>query len=279
MSLTFHKILGLYDIDPAKTKLVRHSNSEIPILDTFKNNLSRFETYQSFQKKNKFGNADHIAVFAPSYGTSALFLGLWNISDSISGDDDPELHQLIDECGFPPSWHNDIYFYHLEKHSVMDELSERLVIDWGGSTVAWVQGKDKPIIEIRRQNSIGEFASYDKVQIPYQELKILCIDSAANIDWVNALSAVNGIYLIKDNSTGKLYVGSAYGENRIFGRWSAYAANGDGGNVELKELDANNFEFSILEIVSGTVSADEVIRREGRWKEKLGSREFGLNQN
>ena len=74
-------------------------------------------------------------------------------------------------------------------------------------------------------------------------------------------------------------MGSAYGDNGIYGRWMSYAKNGHGGNIELKKLNPNNFEFSILEIATKTASADEVIHRESRWKEKLGTRKFGLNQN
>ena len=280
MGLTFHRILDLYGVNSADTKLVRHSNSEIPILETFKNNLLKFEGYQSFQSRNKFGGADHIAVFSPSQGTSALFLGVWDIlgcTDNV--EEHTDLRQIIDDYNFPSSWHEGISYYHLKKNPSPDELSERLLIDWGGSTVSWVQGKDKQIIELRRQNSIGKFASYDQVQINYQDLKILCSDKAANIDWVNALSAVNGVYLIKDCSTGKLYVGSAYGSSGILGRWSAYAADGHGENIGLMNLDPSNFEFSILEIVSSTVAESDVIHRENRWKAKLGSIEFGLNLN
>jgi hypothetical protein len=93
------------------------------------------------------------------------------------------------------------------------------------------------------------------------------------------LSSVNGIYHICDQATGKSYVGSAYGEKGIFGRWSEYAHNGHGGNKELKGLDQTKFEFSILEIIPSTSSVDEVIQRENRWKERLKTREFGLNSN
>jgi len=40
-----------------------------------------------------------------------------------------------------------------------------------------------------------------------------------------------------------------------------------------------NFQFSILEIVPATTTAEGVIDCENRWKEKLGTRQFGLNKN
>lgn len=47
------------------------------------------------------------------------------------------------------------------------------------------------------------------------------------------------MYLITDSSNGKKYVGSATGENMIWGRWKDYIANGNGGNIELKSFDLN----------------------------------------
>lgn len=280
MKLTIHRLLELYGIDPSKVKLVRHSNAEIPVHETFKNDLARFENYQSFQNSNKFGKAAHVVSFSAAHGTSALFLGVWDIVGCTENSGFGEKHrQLIENYSLPSHWFNDLCFYHLQRNPALDELSERLVIEWGGSTVSWVQNKDKQVIELRRPHAIENFISYDSVQIGYQDLITLTKNKAANIDWINALSAVNGVYLIKDCSTGKLYVGSAYGEAGIWGRWSTYALNGHGGNTELVSLSPQNFEFSILEIVSGTASESEVIHRENRWKEKLGSRHFGLNQN
>ena len=100
------------------------------------------------------------------------------------------------------------------------------------------------------------------------------------------LSITKGIYLISDTKTGKLYVGSAYGENGIWGRWSNYVlTNGHGNNKTLKELldiDAthgNHFQFSILMLLPRTITADEAIKKERLFKNKLGTNSFGLNNN
>lgn len=55
-------------------------------------------------------------------------------------------------------------------------------------------------------------------------------------NWKTALQNQKGVYLLTDKSNGKMYVGSAYGENMILGRWIAYIATGHGGNVELRKL-------------------------------------------
>jgi len=81
------------------------------------------------------------------------------------------------------------------------------------------------------------------------------------------------------------YVGSAYGEEGILGRWKHYAKTAHGDNQELKRIlaadpeAANRFRFTILRTLPRTLTMNEVIEHEGRYKKKLGSRAFGLNVN
>jgi hypothetical protein len=51
-----------------------------------------------------------------------------------------------------------------------------------------------------------------------------------------------GVYLITDISNGKMYVGSAYGENMILGRWESYVKTYHGGNVGLKKLNDDHIK-------------------------------------
>lgn len=186
---------------------------------------------------------------------------------------------VLRKHNLPESWFNDSERYDLKRNNILDDLSERLVIEWGAATGAWVQSKDKEVVEIKGKKSIGDFQSFSLVDLDFRDLLNLIQFPDTNLTWVKALSSVNGVYLIKDKVSGKLYVGSAYGEHGIYGRWSAYAQNGHCGNLELRDLDPTNFQFSILEIVPATTTADGVIDCENRWKEKLVTRQFGLNKN
>jgi len=87
--------------------------------------------------------------------------------------------------------------------------------------------------------------------------------------WRAALSQWRGIYYIYDAADGKGYVGSAYGEDNMLGRWRNYAASGHGGNRLLRQRDPRNFRFTILQRVSPDMDANDVIRLEGTWKERL----------
>lgn len=68
------------------------------------------------------------------------------------------------------------------------------------------------------------------MNVTWEELSAL-IDTD---DWKTALANQKGVYLITDSLNGKEYVGSATGENMIWGRWKDYIANG---NIELKSLN------------------------------------------
>ncbi len=123
------------------------------------------------------------------------------------------------------------------------------------------------------------FPGYDKVNVSWEELhRVITKES-----WKTALQNQKGVYLITDTLTGKMYVGSAYGENMILGRWQSYIKTGNGGNLDLKRLRfdyiKNNFRYSILDIFKSKVDDQVVIARECWWKSVLMTREFGYNKN
>src|SRR5437763_938679 len=69
-------------------------------------------------------------------------------------------------------------------------------------------------------------------------------------NWRAKLSEWRAIYYIFDASDGKGYVGSAYGEVNLLGRWLGYAAAGHGGNRLLRLREPKHVQFSILQRVS-----------------------------
>src|SRR5580692_6699558 len=95
------------------------------------------------------------------------------------------------------------------------------------------------------------------------------------------LPSLNGVESITifDTSDGKGYVGSAYGDSNLLGRWLEYAASGHGGNRLLQQRDPRQFRFTILQRVSPDERDDDVIRLEGTWKQRLHTRPpYGLNE-
>src|SRR5208283_4291684 len=94
--------------------------------------------------------------------------------------------------------------------------------------------------------------------------------------WQELLKNVKGVYLLTCKQTGRQYVGSANGEENLWGRFQNYAENGHGGNVELKRRGPHPYQVTVLEIVN---SDAEIPAVEDAWKKKLLTREFGLNKN
>lgn len=170
----------------------------------------------------------------------------------------------------------------------------RLVITWADRTTMNIVMKDKEaisrltvkaILEESYDEVSEEFPGYENVDLSWEKLnRVLKMKT-----WRTALENQKGVYLITDTSANKRYVGSAYGEDMILGRWENYAKNGHGGNVLLRELVdregldyvKRNFRYSILDIYKSTTDDKTILGRESWWKEILLTRNpaFGYNDN
>ncbi len=178
-------------------------------------------------------------------------------------------------------------------HYEGEELQEyapyfgRLIIRFHKSTMPVIQKatnffQQLEVLELRSEKYTGDkFPGYDKVHLSWFQLEH--IFKCKKPDWLNALSQQKGIYLITDTSNGKLYVGSASGENEgLWQRWEQYVKNGHGGNQELKALDFDHikrfFTYTILENYNFNVSREIIIEREQWWKTVLDSVKHGYNK-
>ena len=115
--------------------------------------------------------------------------------------------------------------------------------------------------------------SWDQLSLTWEDLRVL------PTKWKTALRQWRGIYYIFDIKVAKGYVGSACGEENILGRWMDYAASGHGGNTKLKERQASDFLFTILQRTSPDTERGEIGILESNWKDRLHTREYGLNDN
>lgn len=285
--MTLYQIIKIYGFNPAEFKLVRHGYRELNPLETYRSNRELFDAYQAIQRTSgskNYDDARYIAVFAPYHGTQAILLGVWEVHNKIPAEQAPEDQlKLIRKYGWNLTTSS---YYELSPVSEFFDLSERLVIEWGKSTVTWIQRKDKEVVSLFPMSHVAEFTSYEQTIVSWNELVNMTKNQAANFTWVNALKAVNGIYCITNTENGRSYVGSAYGRDGIWGRWSSYVATGGHGGNDLliAAMDEDpkvveTFQFSILEILPGSSTADDAIAKENLWKEKLGTRVGGYNNN
>lgn len=143
------------------------------------------------------------------------------------------------------------------------------------------------VVQILNEQYTGnEFPGYENVRLSYPLLKNIVDRQLPG--WVDALRNQKAVYLITDTKTGKMYVGSATSQTgMLLQRWSSYAADGHGGNVELRELVKqqgfdyvkDNFQYSILENYNARMDDGYILKRESWWKETLCTRTHGYNKN
>jgi hypothetical protein len=241
------------------------------------------EDYQSVQSLTRFQNCDTILSFLGTEGTNGVYLGCYRVGKSVPFDKSILPEGFVTDSGMEKD-----VIYSLSPMDVLPELKNRLVIDWGRGTNNWCHNgtTEKEILEIRPPKSEIRFTSYEDVLLSFETLRTIVYNQSAYKEWKNRLSAVAGVYLITDKKTGKLYVGSASGEQGgIWGRWSQYAHTKHGGNkrlIELIEADPDyclNFQYSILEVYPIKKDKQEVLDCEKLYKRKLLSIEYGLNDN
>ena len=258
-----------------KTKLVRHIDHRAEYKDFMSdyrkmlNNREKVLDYQRRQSKEVFKDTKYIISFIGMEGTRSLLFGIFKVNDDYKKE-------------------GKNFIYDLEELKEFSDLYNRIIIDWGKATIKWHQWYEKnpkEIVEIIPKGYLGLFPGLTRFVLTFNELERLIKNPDANKEWKMHLSSVNGIYLILDTKTGMQYVGSAYGKDGIWGRWSDYVMTKHGNNKELKILMGNdpdyykNFQFTILEALPSNMHAKEVVQIENLYKEKLGSRAKGLNAN
>lgn len=267
--LTFNDILRKEKIDPRKVRLVRHHFTGHPErpkpYDLWLRRDGSLEKYQRIQKKPRFKVGGLLATFVVTPYGQTLFIGLYSvvglekvpagITDPVSGKDVTGLH-----------------FYKIRADNRLAEYVARLSINWGAAGQAWVQRAYK------NEKTVTGIEDY--AEPPFPGFTEFTCDSNRLAEmpqrWGEVLKNVKGVYLLVCKETGKQYVGSAKGNDNLWGRFLDYAKNGHGGNVELKARAPRVYQMTVLEVVNSEV---DVAVAEEAWKKKLMTREFGLNRN
>lgn len=268
------------DVEPDDIKLVKHVSHElyIPIKEMIK--LNKFDCFQSGQSRAKkvFHNCKAIISFIGLPNNQAELYGVYKVNGYRDfTENDHRKSKSILTRSISKSLKKTIW-YKLDEVKQFSDLRERLIVQWK-STRGWVQKKDLDIYEILPPVKVIPFPGYQDVILDYNELKNIFDNPRAHKDWKAALEANAGIYRIIDMTSGEIYIGSAYGSEGLWGRWSNYAKNGHGGNKLLKLRDPNNFQWSIVRTVSRSMSERDVIKIEAIEKLKHGSKVHGLNDN
>ena len=218
-------------------RFVRHQTNLFDVYDAYRTDLSFFEAYQSTQGKEVFKGTRYIMSFAGAQGTKAIFLGIYEVVTCYKRNDVPAwlrdkvkintlpesnkglLSNEVKETNLLNGINESNLIYDLKETNLLSDFRERLIIEWGRGTLSWSQKKDKEIVSLRQKGEIEPFKSYSEILLSHLKLVDIINNHGANVTWVTALSAVNGVYAIIDIIDGKIYIGSAYGKEGIWGRW------------------------------------------------------------
>lgn len=277
----FNLLLETEGISPKEVRLLRHQQTGVARCSSYvlwRDTPGAFESWQSCQLASRasYFDASHWASFVVPPDGSTLFVGLYRVrgrADVPVGWIDPLFDVPLVERE-----KRECHLYQLERSDVAAEYIGRLRIDWGVGTRSWVQRADAPngnkkIVELTKVFQEDEFPGYAGF------ISSLAALPSLPLGWHTALSAARGVYLLTCPRTREQYVGSAYGADGFLGRWQVYLQGGHGGNVGLKSREPSDYQISILEVAGSIATSEEIIAMEQRWKEKLQSREMGLNRN
>jgi GIY-YIG catalytic domain-containing protein len=280
-------------IDPKQVIVLRHRPFE-PGLDKklqfwADERPDLFEAYQmchGLRLEKALVGASYVASFIAYGPGKALFVGLYRMkgSKTITFQQYWEIpaHREMKKHGMRglavEEGRATIQQFNLLLIEHYNHWKGKLVIGWPGIERSWWRWASRnhfPIQAIFDQSKLVDTQpSWDDLVLRWEDL------NSIPSSWEIAFSQWRGVYYIFDDSDGKGYVGSACGRENILGRWRNYAATGHGGNSLLKRREPENFEFSILELVSPAMDRDHLIRLENSWKRRLHTQSpNGLNEN
>ncbi|MCG8443719.1 MAG: GIY-YIG nuclease family protein [Caulobacterales bacterium] len=276
--LTFNALLRAADVPVEGVTLARHQDTRLRDgLTTFRlwrDRPDEFAVYEATQGRPVFRSAGHVASFVVDHEGETVFVGLSRVLDCA-----PNAEAVVIDCLGEHHGPGSVLTYDLERDRRFAPYQGRLVIDWGPGARSWCQraaNQDKPIVELRREVRDAEWPGYMGVSLREDEIR------GVPPNWAAKLGAANGVYLLVCPETGEQYVGAAFGAGGFLARWRAYAADGHGGNVLLRERRRRTqapLAISILEVFGSAITEDEAHAAESRWKRALGTRAHGLNAN
>jgi hypothetical protein len=283
------------NIDPQHVLVLRHRplepelNKVLPWLaaespDVF----NAYQQTQTMQVERAMTHAAYIAAFIGHEPGKALFVGLYSVKGwkPITPKEywqipaNGKLKRFGHEGFTEESSRSSILWFDLVLTDFYAHWKGKLIVRWPPLDRNWYRWAHKPnnempVLAILEESALdAAMPEWDAIDLTWDELRVL------PRQWKSRLSEWRGIYYIFDTSDGKGYIGSAYGEYNLLGRWSNHAARGHGGNRLLQQRNPRNFRFTILQRVSPDMEAHDVIRLESSWKQRLHTRKpYGLNDN
>lgn len=296
--MNLNNLFQTQNIEPRNVIVLRHRpheknlNKVLPWFAAEKPAV--FNAYQQAQGEKlqkvirSMSGHGYIASFIGHEPTKAVFIGLYSIGESkpLNFEQYWKIPENIEMKKFGMQGFTEeesrvrssILWFNLKLTNFYANWKGKLIINWPPPERSWWRRSHRneiPFCALLEDSILDdEMPEWSDLTLEWRELQVL------PKRWQSALSQWRGIYYIYDSSEGKGYVGSASGDENLYGRWLNYAALGHGGNSLLRQRDPQNFQFSILQRVSPDMDARDLIQIENSWKKRLHTRSpEGLNDN
>ncbi len=286
--MNFNQLLEMVGVDPARTVVLRHRPTEKklrPLIARMAQEQRHlFDAWQGIQDKrvsSSIRKAGYVAAFLALEGDSAVFAGLYDVKGHSKltqrqFQEMPAVPTLFEMGMAKPKWAA-MYWHDLALTDLLAPFRFSLAVRWPGGGRNWVRWANRNVFEVLplpvHEYIRADMPRWDELDLSWGELKNL------PPSWRKKLEEWRGIYCIFDTASKQAYVGAAYGDANIMGRWLNYAKTGHGENEKLKDLDAEAFRFTILQRVSPDMDVDEVLALEVSWKRRLHTREERRGQS
>ena len=240
----------------------------------------KMNAYKSKQPSNNLADAKYLITFAQYYPYGSnyyIFGGIYEVEKI--------LPEVFDNIGYKLTL-ADLYTDYIKR--LIIKIKKPIGRNIYTRLYSNVQEQLEPeIYELSPSTKLGKFPGYNNILLTHKNLQRIVQNNEP--EWRQALSKIKGVYIITDTSSGKLYIGSASGNNEgIWQRWCAYANlnNLTGGNkvfenIKTKDVNhiINNFTYAILEIFDPKTNREYILQREVYWKKVFKSVNYGMNLN
>ena len=292
--MQFNMLLRDAGIDPTQVSIILHLTKLEPLrffLPTLvEQHPELFEAYQgvhSIPAGAALANRPLAASFVPIGPTQMVFAGLFDVTgyqDRAVAEiyADPRMVRLMQDFGatdIDPALHHpdggtQRQFTLTPRPELTPEIGRMRIARPGTRAMIQIAANmDPEIVALTERRHLSS-------PLPHWTALILTKPEIWNLppDWSAAMAQWRGIYLITDTSDGARYVGAAYGQDNIIGRWRSHLAGEYGITRELRSRLTANFRFCILDLLRHDEPGDDVIRREQSWMDRLHTRTWGLNR-